>query len=102
MTASTLNRILKGLCVVLFLAWLPCLIYPASKLLSFTVIPLRTQLLAVSILILNLWAVCFAVLMRDTPKANLLSKTSKKATATQLVPLGFSVFLGAVYVLYSS
>src|SRR5580658_9596311 len=102
MNTATLDKILKALCVLLFLLWLPCWIYPASKMLQFTVNPLRTQLLEASIVCLNLWAICFAAMMRDLAKSSRSSKTGGKPIATQYIPLYFAIFLGIVYAVFPS
>jgi hypothetical protein len=102
MNTATLDKILKALCVLLFVLWLPCWIYPASKMLQFTVNPLRSQLLEASIFLLILWAFSFAAMMRDIGKSNRPSKTGIRPIATQFIPLYFALFLGAVYAVFPS
>jgi hypothetical protein len=95
------KQILRVLCAVLFVAWLPCWVYPASKMLSFSANPMRNTLLGFSILILNLWAICFAGLVKGTPKPRPGAPKGSAGFATQLIPFCISAFLGILYVLFT-
>lgn len=102
MNTATLDKILKALCVLLFVLWLPCWLYPATKMLQFSENPLRTQFLGASVLCLNLWAICFAVMMRAPAKSSRSTKSTGKPIATQYIPLYFALFLGALYAIFPS
>jgi len=101
MNSVLLDRVLKALCVVLFVLWLGCWAYTALKMFVFETNELRDKTIMFSILLLNLWAISFAVLMRG--KGQPLPKKGKKQEEkppqlTNEIPLFFSLGAGAIYV----
>jgi hypothetical protein len=102
------DRVLKGSGIGLFVLWLGSWGYTASKMLVFSTHTYRNVTLPVSILCLNLWAICFALsaLRRFTPEKSHVQAASNRrspiakrlALVTWWVPFGFAASLGLLYV----
>ena len=105
MNSLIFDRMLKVLGAVVFVLWLVCWGYTASKMLEFSSNTLRNVTLLLSILFLNVWTIGFTVAIRKlapAPTKSAQAAGEKVSPVAQLVPLFFSVFLAALYVLFKA